>query len=123
MHTLLAFTPGVLALLQGDEYGEIRAFSSEPPVLDLTASVGVLEEREKEGGEGRVTWGWQGEGFGMFMALRTLLEVRREWGLHGERECSVFWESSEKDVVVMTVNGDEYKVVVFSTWDSDQTKA
>ena len=70
--TLLAFTPGVLALLQGDEYMEPRNMAAHPVALALQEAVGTLV------GD---LWTRQGPDFGKFRALRSLLALREEWGL------------------------------------------
>lgn len=72
METLLAFTPGVLALLQGDEYMEPRNMAAHPVALALQEAVGTLV------GD---LWTRQGPDFGKFRALRSLLALREEWGL------------------------------------------
>ena len=89
METLLALTPGILSILQGDEYMEQMPMSVIPPPITLQASVGTLRDG---------VWITKGPHFGQYQALQTLLMIRKQWKLSQEHNFSVFYEDKNRGI-------------------------
>lgn len=110
METLLVFTPGVVSLLQGDEYMETRNMAAHPTALTIEQSVGTLFED---------IWTRQGVDFGKFLALRSLLAIRSEWNLmepHVMTRVAV-----ETDALVVMALEDSPLVLLLHTTATEET--
>lgn len=111
METLLAFTPGVVSLLQGDEYMEERNMGAHPAALTLQESVGTLS--------GDV-WTRQGADFGKFLALRSLLAIRSEWNLMEPHAMTRIAEEAADSLLAMALE-DSPLVLLLRTAATEET--
>ena len=106
METLLILTPGVLSILQGDEYMEQLPMSVIPPPITLQASVGILRDG---------VWVTKGPGFGQYQALQTLLRIRKQWKLSQEHSFSLFYGDKTKGILCLLLDNDPTLLILLHT--------
>lgn len=106
MEVLLVLTPGLLCILQGDEYMEQAPMSVIPPPITLATSVGVIHDG---------VWTSKGPNFGQYQALQTLLTIRRQWKLFQQHYFSVFYEEKDKGILCLFLDSDPFLLVIFHT--------
>ena len=106
METLLALTPGILSILQGDEYMEQMPMSVIPPPITLQASVGTLRDG---------IWITKGPNFGQYQALQTLLMIRKQWKLSQEHNFSVFYENKHRGILCLVLDSDPSLLILLHT--------
>ena len=101
-----AESPGILSILQGDEYMEQMPMSVIPPPITLQASVGTLRDG---------IWITKGPNFGQYQALQTLLMVRKQWKLSQEHNFSVFYENKHRGILCLVLDSDPSLLILLHT--------